>query len=60
MEGTGCYDDFVNACKWIDPKVKEDFKGKLNYKYFDESVIVVASTGNLSSTAITDFNLYVR
>uniref|UniRef100_A0AC35EUB4 Uncharacterized protein n=1 Tax=Panagrolaimus sp. PS1159 TaxID=55785 RepID=A0AC35EUB4_9BILA len=42
MYGYGCYEDFVNACKYKQSKITEDAKGNKNFKYNDETVIAVS------------------
>uniref|UniRef100_A0A914Q8T2 Uncharacterized protein n=1 Tax=Panagrolaimus davidi TaxID=227884 RepID=A0A914Q8T2_9BILA len=46
MYGYGCYEDFVNACKYKQSKIKEDAKGNKNYTYYDENVIAVSCGGD--------------
>uniref|UniRef100_A0AC35FS00 Uncharacterized protein n=1 Tax=Panagrolaimus sp. PS1159 TaxID=55785 RepID=A0AC35FS00_9BILA len=40
MHGSGCYEDFVNTCKYIDPKIKERAKGDKDYSAAGENVFV--------------------
>uniref|UniRef100_A0A914QM19 Uncharacterized protein n=1 Tax=Panagrolaimus davidi TaxID=227884 RepID=A0A914QM19_9BILA len=42
MHGSGCYEDFVNTCKYIDPKITEKAKGNKDYVGVAENVFVTA------------------
>uniref|UniRef100_A0A914RAB0 Uncharacterized protein n=1 Tax=Panagrolaimus davidi TaxID=227884 RepID=A0A914RAB0_9BILA len=42
MHGSGCYEDFVNTCKDIDPKIKEKAIGDKHYVGVAENVFVTA------------------
>uniref|UniRef100_A0A914QYC5 Uncharacterized protein n=1 Tax=Panagrolaimus davidi TaxID=227884 RepID=A0A914QYC5_9BILA len=40
MEGAGCYEDFVNVCKWIPTKFKDEIEANLdNYSIVNETFI---------------------
>uniref|UniRef100_A0AC34GAG6 Uncharacterized protein n=1 Tax=Panagrolaimus sp. ES5 TaxID=591445 RepID=A0AC34GAG6_9BILA len=58
--GAGCYEDFVNACKWVEPKIKEDLKERKNYKYSDETSIIVSCEEGNSSCGILQLNSYEK
>uniref|UniRef100_A0A914Q2I0 Uncharacterized protein n=1 Tax=Panagrolaimus davidi TaxID=227884 RepID=A0A914Q2I0_9BILA len=60
MHGSGCYEDFVNTCKFIQSNISEDAKGNKNFQYQDTSVIAVSCDGTKDPTCAQDkyFELY--
>uniref|UniRef100_A0A914P4S4 Uncharacterized protein n=1 Tax=Panagrolaimus davidi TaxID=227884 RepID=A0A914P4S4_9BILA len=60
MHGSGCYEDFVNTCKFIQSKITEDAKENKNFQYQDTSVIAVSCDGTKDQTCAQDkyFELY--
>uniref|UniRef100_A0A914QYZ6 Uncharacterized protein n=1 Tax=Panagrolaimus davidi TaxID=227884 RepID=A0A914QYZ6_9BILA len=49
MVGSGCYEDFVNTCKFIQSKITENAKENKTYKYYDENVVVVSCSADGSA-----------
>uniref|UniRef100_A0A914Q8I8 Uncharacterized protein n=1 Tax=Panagrolaimus davidi TaxID=227884 RepID=A0A914Q8I8_9BILA len=49
MVGSGCYEDFVNTCKFIQSKITENGKENKTYKYYDENVVVVSCSADGSA-----------
>uniref|UniRef100_A0A914QLI9 Uncharacterized protein n=1 Tax=Panagrolaimus davidi TaxID=227884 RepID=A0A914QLI9_9BILA len=61
MFGSGCYEDFVNACGFIQSSIMEDAKRNKKFTYNDESVIVVSCGDeftDLSACAQHEFMTY--
>uniref|UniRef100_A0A914RCM1 Uncharacterized protein n=1 Tax=Panagrolaimus davidi TaxID=227884 RepID=A0A914RCM1_9BILA len=60
MHGSGCYEDFVNTCKYIQSKITEDAKENKNFQYQDTSVIAVSCDGTKNQNCAQDkyFALY--
>uniref|UniRef100_A0AC35FZ46 Uncharacterized protein n=1 Tax=Panagrolaimus sp. PS1159 TaxID=55785 RepID=A0AC35FZ46_9BILA len=62
MYGSGCYEDFVNTCGFIQSSIMENAKRNKKFRYSDESVIAVScgdEITDLSSCAQLEFNNYV-
>uniref|UniRef100_A0A914PDQ2 Uncharacterized protein n=1 Tax=Panagrolaimus davidi TaxID=227884 RepID=A0A914PDQ2_9BILA len=60
MYGYGCYEDFLNACKYIQSKIKEDAKGKKDFSYNDENVIAVSCSDGSADCAVIRHNTLIR
>uniref|UniRef100_A0AC35FIH5 Uncharacterized protein n=1 Tax=Panagrolaimus sp. PS1159 TaxID=55785 RepID=A0AC35FIH5_9BILA len=63
MEGAGCYEDFVNVCKWIPTKFKDDIEKNLeNYSIVNEtfifqSCITIDNCATVTKMEVWDFCL---
>uniref|UniRef100_A0A914QPU2 Uncharacterized protein n=1 Tax=Panagrolaimus davidi TaxID=227884 RepID=A0A914QPU2_9BILA len=64
MYGSGCYEDFVNTCGFIQSSIMENAKKDNNFMHNDESVIVVSCGDDddnfLSGCALHEFVTYAK
>uniref|UniRef100_A0A914QYY7 Uncharacterized protein n=1 Tax=Panagrolaimus davidi TaxID=227884 RepID=A0A914QYY7_9BILA len=60
MYGFGCYEDFVNACKYKQSKITEDANGNKNYTYYDENAIAVSCSDGSADCALIRHNTIIN
>uniref|UniRef100_A0AC34FVZ9 Uncharacterized protein n=1 Tax=Panagrolaimus sp. ES5 TaxID=591445 RepID=A0AC34FVZ9_9BILA len=51
MEGAGCYEDFVNVCKWTPTKYKDEIKENLKDFFINNEALIFHSCSDKDSCA---------
>uniref|UniRef100_A0A914QDT6 Uncharacterized protein n=1 Tax=Panagrolaimus davidi TaxID=227884 RepID=A0A914QDT6_9BILA len=60
MYGSGCYEDFVSTCGYIQSSIMENAKGNNKFTYNDENVIAVSCSGESTHTSSCALYAFMR